>query len=208
MLGKGLKSLLFAVVVVMVATLSCSKGPKVIPKRQMERIYRDMFVADQWLADNLDKKAIVDTTWFYEPIFEQYGYTVEDYRASVEHYLADPKRYAEMIGRVVKGLEQETAAINRDIAQKEKIRHKADSIANAMKAFRPDDLKYYGDLFYVNSMTDKIDIRRNSRGVYYPVPVVEDTVYHGPQLIIKDTSAVKNEELAPASKNKGIPWRD
>lgn len=206
MSGKGLKSLLFAVVVVMVATLSCSKGPKVIPKRQMERIYCDMFVADQWLADNLDKKAIVDTTWFYEPIFEQYGYTVEDYRASVEHYLADPKRYAEMIGRVVKGLEQETAAINRDIAQKEKIRHKADSIANAMKAFRPDDLKYYGDLFYVNSMTDKIDIQKNSKGVYFPVPVVEDTVFHGPELVIKDTSEFVPK--APKIEQKPIPWRD
>ena len=195
-----------AVALVVSAIASCSKEPGVIPKRQMERIYRDMFVADQWLADNLDKKAIVDTTWFYEPIFEQYGYTVEDYRASVEHYLADPKRYAEMIGRVVKGLEQETAAINRDIAQKEKIRHKADSIANAMKAFRPDDLKYYGDLFYVNSMTDKIDIQKNSKGVYFPVPVVEDTVFHGPELVIKDTSEIVLK--APKIEQKPIPWRD
>lgn len=189
-------------------TVSCSKGPEIIPKRQMEKIYHDMFLADQWLADVPGKRPVADTTWFYQPIFEKYGYTVEDYRNSVNYYLSDPKRYAEMIGRVVDDLENESAAINRDIARQDQIRHRTDSIASAMKAFRSEDMVYYGDLFYVNSMTDKIDIRRNSRGVYYPVPVVEDTVYHGPQLIIKDTSAVKNEELAPASKNKGIPWRD
>ena len=203
---KGLKSLLFAAVIVVVATLSCSKGPKVIPKRQMERIYRDMFMADQWLTDNLDKRAMADTTWFYEPIFEKYGYTVQDYRASVEYYLADPKRYAEMIGRVVKGLEGEAAALNREIAQKDKIRHRADSIANAMKAFRPDDLHNNGDLFYVNSMTDRIDIQQNSKGVYYPVPVVEDTVYHGPELILKDTAAVVSK--ARPIEKRPIPWRD
>ena len=31
--------------------VSCSKGPEIIPKRQMEKIYHDMFLADQWLED-------------------------------------------------------------------------------------------------------------------------------------------------------------
>lgn len=206
MKGKGLGGLLVAVVLTMASALSCSRGPEVIPKRQMEKIYHDMFLADQWIADNMDKKPKADTMWFYEPIFGKYGYTVEDYRASVEYYLADPKRYAEMMGRIVKVYEEEAAAINREIAQKEKIRHRADSIANAMRAFRPDDLKNYSDLFYVDQMTDRIEIRQNSRGVYYPVPVVEDTMFHGPELIIRDTtSAVVS---APVKEIKPIPWRD
>ncbi|MBR5176771.1 MAG: DUF4296 domain-containing protein [Bacteroidales bacterium] len=205
MFRKGLL-VLFVVTALVVTLISCSKGPKVIPKRQMEKIYREMFLADQWLDMNSDKRTMADTTWFYAPIFEKYGYNLDDYRASVDFYLSDPKRYAEMLGRVAKGLENEFAAIQRDLRQKDKIRHRADSIARAMRAFKRDDLSYYGDLFYVNSMTDRIDIRKNSKGVYFPVPVVEDTVFHGPELIIKDTS--KAAPKAPEVEEKPIPWRN
>lgn len=196
MVRKGL-AVLFVVTALVVTLISCSKGPKVIPKRQMEKIYREMFLADQWLEDHSEKRPIADTTWFYAPIFEKYGYDIEDYRASVDFYLSDPKRYAEMIGRVAKGLEDESAAIQRSLRQQDKIRHRADSIARAMKAYKQDDLSYYGDLFYVNSMTDRIDIRKNSKGVYFPVPVVEDTVFHGPELIIKDTTEASSEVEEP-----------
>ena len=47
-------------------TVSCSKGPEIIPKRQMEKIYHDMFLADQWLADVPGKRPVADTTWFYQ----------------------------------------------------------------------------------------------------------------------------------------------
>ena len=187
-----------------VIALSCARGPRVIPVRKMEKIYREMFLADQWLADNPAKRVIADTSWFYEPIFEKYGFNVEDYRKSVDFYLSDPKRYAEMLGRVAEGLQAEAEAVNRKVAQKEKMRHKADSIANLIKNIAPENLPYYGDLFYVNSMTDKIDIRLNERGTWFPVPVVEDTVYHGPELIIRDTAVVEDpadslqvEEIVP-----------
>ena len=189
------------VVAILAMVFSCAKGPRVIPKKQMEKIYRDMFLADQWLSEKPEKRAVADTTWFYNPIFEKYGYTVEDYRVSVDYYLADPKRYAEMLGRVADGLDKEFESVQRVIRQKEKIRHRADSIAMVMKSYRPDDFTNYGDLFYVNSITDRIDIRMNSRGVYFPVPVVEDTVYHGPELIIKDSSStdgiVQKKEFKP-----------
>lgn len=187
------------------AAVSCSKGPEVIPRRDMERIYRDMFLADEWLNET-GKKSAADTTWFYQPIFEKYGYTVEDYRASVDHYLSDPKRYAEMLGRVAKSLEDEAAGIRREIDAQEKIRYRADSIALALKRFSVKDFPYYSDLFEVDSMTDTIDIRLNPKGVYFPVPVVEDTVFHGPALIIKDTSALAPE--TPGPTRNPIPWRD
>jgi len=194
--------------VMAVSTLSCSRGPEVIPKRQMEKIYHDMFLADQWLLDSQERIEKADTTWFYEPIFEEYGYTVEDYRASVDYYLSDPKRYAEMLDRVVKGLEEESAAIQRDIRQQEKIKHRADSIARAMKAFTPDDFTNYGDLLYVNSMTDRINIEKNKRGVYFPVPVIEDTVFSGPELIIRDSTEAPSGPGPSDLENHFIPWRE
>ena len=203
---KGFPAKILMVAAIVAVAFSCAKGPKVIPKKQMEKIYREMFLADQWLSENPEKRSVADSTWFYEPIFEKYGYNVEDYRASVDYYLADPKRYAEMLGRVADGLEKECASVQRDIRQKEKIRHRADSIARVMKSYAPDGFTNYGDIFYVNSMTDRIEIKKNSKGVYFPVPVVEDTVYHGPELIIKDSSSKVSS--TPEKKPKPIVWRD
>lgn len=186
--------------------VSCSKSPVVIPRRDMEMIYRDMFLADEWLNENSGRKSQADTTWFYEPIFEKYGYTVEDYRTSVDFYLSDPQRYAEMLGRVGDMLENEANAIRKDVELQQKLKFRADSIALALMRFSVKDFPNYIDFFKVDAMTDTIDIRLNSKGMYLPVPVVEDTVFHGPGLIIKDTSAVAPE--TPEPEHKPIPWRD
>ena len=186
---KKLLGMAFMVAAVMVAVSSCSDKPKVIPAHKMEMIYRDMFLADQWLVDFPAKRSIADTTWFYEPIFEKYGYDIEDYRKTVDYYLNDPKRFADMMDRVVNSMENEINGINRSIARNEAIRHKADSIANAMKVFSPEGLTFYEDIFYVDAMTDRVEIKLNPRGVYVPVPVIEDTVFHGPELVIRDSAA-------------------
>ena len=141
---RKLPWIILVAAVISTVALSCSRRARVIPVRKMEKIYREMFLADQWLADNHPKRRMADTTWFYEPIFEKYGYDTEDYRASVDHYLSDPKRYAEMLGRVVKDLQAESDAINRQVEKREKMKARADSIAYAMKTYAPDDLVYYG----------------------------------------------------------------
>ena len=185
------------------AALSCSRGAKVIPVRKMEKIYKEMFLADQWLSDNPSKRSKADTTWFYEPIFNKYGYDVEDYRRSVDFYLSDPKRYAEMLGKVSSELSEESERLYRVVAKKEKLRHVADSIALARKQYAPDDFVYFSDYFYVNSMTDRMEFRRNAKGVCYPHPVVEDTVFHGPELIIRDSLAE-----TPEAERLVIPWKE
>ena len=187
---KGLHRMVFLAAALMAAVVSCSDGPKVIPVRKMEKIYREMFLADQWIGDFGEKKPKADTTWFYEPIFEKYGYDVEDYRKSVDYYLNDPKRYAEMMERVVKSMEDESAGIQKAVDRQVKLRHRADSIASALKVFAPEGFTLYEDIFYVNSMTDRVDFRLNPNGVYFPVPVIEDTVFHGPELIIRDSATV------------------
>ena len=202
-----------AVALVVSAIASCSKEPGVIPKRQMEKIYHDMFLVDQWVMESEDRRRQADTSWLYEPIFEKYGYTVEDYRTSVNFYLSDTTAKGAWINpeavvnaATIGGAVAAMYWLYRDIRQQEKIRHRADSIAKAMKAYSSDDFINYGDLFYVNSMTDRIKIDKNQKGVYYPVPVVEDTVFHGPELIIKDSSSVV--EPSSVKKPKPIPWRE
>ena len=194
--------MIFIASALLAAVLSCSDGPKVIPVRKMEQIYREMFLADQWLADFPEKKPAADTSWFYLPIFEKYGYGMEDYRKSVDYYLNDPKRYAEMMDRVVKDMQEEAARIHRNLDRQEKARQKADSIANALKVYAPDHILYYEDLFMVNAMTDRIDIRKTPQGIYFPEPVVEDTLFHGPELILRDSiETTQIEEF-----QRLIPW--
>ena len=199
---KTLGILVLAAMVSM-ALASCAHKARVIPVRKMEKIYREMFLADQWLIDNPSKRAKADTTWYYEPIFEKYGYDVRDYRKTVDHYLSDPKRFAEMMQRVVDDMNAEEQAIHKGIELRNRQKSRADSIAAAMKAYAPDDFVWYGDIFYVNSMTDRIEIMKNSKGAYRPVPVIEDTIYHGPELLIRDSAAVQ-----PVPEPLKIPWKE
>ena len=186
------------------AVVSCGRGGRVIPVRKMERIYREMLLADQWLAENPDKRGIADTTWFYEPIFEKYGFTLSDYQKSVDRYLNDPKRYAEMLGRVEEGLRNDLKVVNARIALEDRLQHEADSLAKVWRSVKAKTFNSFLDVFDVDAMTDRVGIEKDSLGVYRPVPVVEDTVFHGPRLVIRDTTAIVPEkDTIPMTKTAG-----
>ncbi len=75
----------------------CRREGRLIPRKQLAYIYSDMLVADQWLSDHRTFRRQADTTLFYEPIFEYYGYTTADYVYSVRHYMDDPERFARIM---------------------------------------------------------------------------------------------------------------
>ena len=188
-------------VALLLAFVSCERRARVIPVRKMEKIYREMFIADQWLEENPDKRTMADTTWFYEPIFEKYGFSSRDYQTSVEHYLNDPKRYAEMLGRVVDGLNAERNVLNKKLTLESRLRREADSLARARLAASVRPFPSFPEILGSSSMTDRICVELDSNWVYCPVPVVEDTVFLGPELIIRDTaSAHVGDTLAKAHK--------
>lgn len=92
----------FLGIIVASAILSCSAGGggKVIPRKVFAEIYADMFVADQWAhSSSWQYRTTLDTTELYEPIFRKYGYTADDYIASVDYYLEDPVRYERILQR-------------------------------------------------------------------------------------------------------------
>lgn len=201
---KKVLRIVLPLMVLVSAVVSCGRGGRVIPVRKMERIYREMLLADQWLAENPDKRGIADTTWFYEPIFEKYGFTLSDYQKSVDRYLNDPKRYAEMLGRVEKGLRNDLKVVNARIALEDRLQHEADSLAKVWKSVKAKTFNSFLDVFDVDAMTDRVGIEKDSLGVYRPVPVVEDTVFHGPRLVIRDTTAIVPEkDTIPMTKTAG-----
>lgn len=201
---KKVLRIVLPLMVLVSAVVSCSRGGRVIPVRKMERIYREMLLADQWLAENPDKRGIADTTWFYEPIFEKYGFTLSDYQKSVDRYLNDPKRYAEMLGRVEEGLRNDLKVVNARIALEDRLQYEADSIVRTWKSVKAKPFSSFLDVFDVDAMTDCVRIEKDSLGVYRPVPVVEDTVFHGPRLVIRDTTAIVSvKDTIPMTKTAG-----
>ena len=66
-------TVLFLALAVLLGAVCCSHDAKVIPTAKMEEIYREMFLADEWIKANPEKRPSADTSWVYRPIFEKYG---------------------------------------------------------------------------------------------------------------------------------------
>lgn len=79
---------------------ACDRA-RVIPKGKFSKIYAEMILGDHWLRDNYEKRSVADTSLFYEAIFLKYGYTSEDYRHSVEHYLRNPEEYKRILDKAI-----------------------------------------------------------------------------------------------------------
>lgn len=195
---KSVLRIAIAAAVSAMAILSCSRGPEVIPKKDMKAIYRDMFLADAWLDEHHDKNAMADTTWFYNGIFEKHGYTHEDYLASVNRYLDDPKKYADMLEDVVKGLEGESEALRKKMDAGRDMDELADSLLNYLKTAKFPPFPYASEIMDAPMVFDSIRFETDSlSGAYRLVPVKADTMFRGPRMIVAsdDTAAVNS---APA----------
>lgn len=94
---KSLRYSLMALVAA-VCLCSCGRDAKIIPRNKMSKIYAEMYLTDAWLLTAPEEARLrADTTSLYEPILEKYGYTLEDYWASVSHYLQDPERFSRIL---------------------------------------------------------------------------------------------------------------
>ena len=80
------------------ALVSCGRKAKIIPRKDMSKICADMIMADAWLeSQSPELKSAADSSSFYEPIFNKYGYSIDDYLHSVDHYLNDPLRFSKIV---------------------------------------------------------------------------------------------------------------
>lgn len=97
-------AVLLAVAAMMV---SCgARDGKVIPRKKLAKIYADMFMADQWIQQNYTVSKVADTSQVYKAIFEDYGYSSDDYRKSVAYYIQDPDRFARILRQTVSILDE------------------------------------------------------------------------------------------------------
>ncbi len=89
--------ILFAAILALLS--GCSGRGRVIPREKFAKIYADMLLSDEWIRSHWEYRQTADTTLIYEPIFRKYGYSTKDYRASLDHYLDNPEKYAKILKR-------------------------------------------------------------------------------------------------------------
>ena len=120
---------------------SCAGRPRVIPRRVLTDIYAEMFLADQWLNDHKGERTRADTMLFYDPIFKRYGYSFEDYDASVRHYLKDPEKFSKVFRDASNKLKDKRDFYRRKVERMEKIREFNASIKGySRKDFKADTI--------------------------------------------------------------------
>jgi len=116
--------LVAAAAVAAVGLAGCKKLGGIIPEDDMAAIYADMFLSDQWLRDNQDKRKVADSTLFFDPIFKKYGYSFEQYDRSVVYYADHPDKFADITSRAAKSLGAELDRM-KEISDIEKVLNEA-----------------------------------------------------------------------------------
>ena len=138
-------------VIMLVAALivvACS-GPKVIPDSVLADIFHDAFLANAYTSE---AKITTDSLYIYEPIFQRYGYTVED----LQHTLTTiNQRKSSRISNIMKDvstrLEQEYKAEQRKIVV-------LDTIDNVAKR-KYTHVVYRDTLIKANRLKDTTKLR-------------------------------------------------
>jgi hypothetical protein len=96
---KKIAEYVFLAVLVCICLFPSCRRVKIMSEKDMAAVYAEMFLADQWLNDNPSQRRTADTTRFYESIFRKFGYSFEDYDASLNYYLKNPEKFKKILDR-------------------------------------------------------------------------------------------------------------
>lgn len=164
----------------LVLAVSCHRDGTPIPRSEMSRIYAEMFLLDQRLGSDWKIRNQADTMLVYEAVFAEYGYTVEDYRASQEKYIKDPRRYTKMLKKAVGILENENKVLKKE-------KDRLDEILEARMGtsrYSPNRILLLDTLTFLDSISS-FDFQKGL-----------DTAYFGPEMIVwRDTVNVGNKNV-------------
>lgn len=103
---KHILSLLAVFLSAFILTVSCSGRNDIIPEDTMSQIYYDMYLTDEAVDLNYQYRRMADTLNIYEPVFNRYGYTSDDFRRSVNFYLERPDRFENVFANTKSMLEK------------------------------------------------------------------------------------------------------
>lgn len=153
-----MKKLLLYIIATLLLLPSCSRETRLIPRSKMAHIYADMYMTDQWIIEHRGKlNRLVDTTFVYAPILENYGYEREDYMHSLEVYLNDPDRYSRILRQTEDILKKRLVKLKKEKKKLDEIKaakRKRDSIL-AFWSISMDSIKsaYLFDTLIVDTLS-------------------------------------------------------
>ncbi|MCQ2143053.1 MAG: DUF4296 domain-containing protein [Bacteroidales bacterium] len=177
-----------SVLVAVLLSAGCSRKAKLIPRRTLSKIYAEIFMQDQWLLKYPQGRS-ADTTLIYEPIFEKYGYTSDDYRLSRETYLKDPDRYARILKNSNSILDERAKEI---AAEKKALDLIAEKI-EGLRKYRPEKIYSLSGLYDPETFVeDSVRFYVDTVGgawTFNPEKGL-DTVYAGPKMVINIPDSV------------------
>jgi hypothetical protein len=105
------------IVCLLVLAVSCHKGPRRIPRGDMEDIMMQVLLQDQYVKQNSELRKQADTMLVYEGIFESFGYDTDDFLASLDYYLADASRMEKIMEKVEQRLMEKVAQTEKEVEE-------------------------------------------------------------------------------------------
>ena len=132
---------------------SCREKESIIPKDIMSQIYYDIYMTDEAVDVNYRLRRMADTMRVYEPIFNRYGYTTEDYNRSVNFYMERPDKFEDVFEETKTMLEKRKAELN-SILEAEGKRPRLWSLVDSLELYTSEGIhagmvyKYMRVLFF------------------------------------------------------------
>ncbi len=100
-----MRKLYIILTIILLTAVSCEEH-RTIPRKKLSKIYYEMYLADEALSSSRKLRRMTDSLQLYEPIFNKYGYTTDDYLYTVDIYLENPAKYRKIFDRTKKMLEE------------------------------------------------------------------------------------------------------
>lgn len=107
-----MKKALYIIIVIVISMASSCTKKGIIPKDTLSDIYYDLYLADQQILGKGDS----DSLLIYEPIFNKYGFTTEDYLRTSDYYLKKPDKFAKIFKVTQTKLKKRKELLDRLIA--------------------------------------------------------------------------------------------
>lgn len=138
-----------AVALAAIALAACNK-PRVIPDDELADIFYDVYLTNAYV----DRQAIeTDSLLLYEPIFEKYGYTVEDLHLTINSFSKRKSaRLSDAVEMAIQRLEHESDLLNAQVADLDTI----NAIARRVSVQRI----YFDSTIRLRSLADTAKMKR------------------------------------------------
>lgn len=188
---------------------SCKEEDKVIPRDKLARIYAEMLMTDQWIAETPNVRRIADTSLVYDPILEKYGYDSDDYRKSMDHYMDDPERFEKVFRKTNEILDLRIKELNIKKHELEQQEAKKRRIERFRKDLNMGEyFPYLHGKPYVR-FHDSLSVAMDEFNVYRLEPVVTaDTLFDRIRIVIPEadtlSTAVPSDTVEAAVKAEPV----